>query len=264
MRETTLDDVFIHALIPHQAPKRFGSGAVVRVAIHNIGGLRRYQHWEIGDIAIIVNIVAKGAVIARKIGILQAKRLYPTVGDVEDEDEVGFLYGMNAMLKLDPKQTSMLLHRTFQFKNESTYKELTAGSEQVAAIDGFTKKLGGSSVYYLTYNPAYVPLSVRYPIRAYKHLKSRPKLGARVYPAGAIHSALGKLQKHQSPSLALLMNLSPPAGGWRLEHWAADEMLRCRVGRPFSSREEIEVSSLLERRSGPIGAAIDVRIELSD
>jgi hypothetical protein len=40
IRETSLDDVLVNALIPFSSPKRLQSGAVVEMDIHNIGGLR--------------------------------------------------------------------------------------------------------------------------------------------------------------------------------------------------------------------------------
>jgi hypothetical protein len=78
IRETSLDDDLIQSLIPRSAPTRLGSGAVVRLDVHNIGGLRRVSRWEIGDIGILVFVVHRGKIIGRKVAVLQAKRLYPS------------------------------------------------------------------------------------------------------------------------------------------------------------------------------------------
>lgn len=262
-RETTLDDVFVNALIPYTAPRKFGSGAVVRLDVHNIGGLRRYQSWEIGDIALISHIVRRSKIIASKVAVLQAKRLFPSVGEIEDEDELGFLYGMNQWLRRDPAPTSMALVKQFTFDQSSKYNSLASGSDQVKAIDGFSQRFGNNAVYYLMYNPHKIPLSIEYPVKKYKQLASRPRVGARVYRKDEIHAFLNGKPKGRSPTFGDVSALGNPTGGWRVEDWASREFLRCRVGRPFSAKEDETVASMLSRRSGPIGAAIQVSIELS-
>jgi hypothetical protein len=66
IRETTLDDVLVDALIPFSPPKRLRSGAVVEMDVHNIGGLRRIYHWETADIAILVFIYRGKEMIANR------------------------------------------------------------------------------------------------------------------------------------------------------------------------------------------------------
>jgi hypothetical protein len=90
IRETSLDDTFVNALIPFSPPKRLRSGAVVEMDIHNIGGLRRVHQWETADIAIIVFIYRGPQMIAQKIGMLQTKRLFPKNNDVADDDPEEF------------------------------------------------------------------------------------------------------------------------------------------------------------------------------
>jgi hypothetical protein len=41
IREVSLDDAMVEALIPFSPPKRLRSGAVVEMDVHNIGGLKR-------------------------------------------------------------------------------------------------------------------------------------------------------------------------------------------------------------------------------
>jgi hypothetical protein len=87
VRETTLDDGLIDALIPESAPTLLSSGAIVRMDTHNIGGLRRLGRahwdsryrgrWETADIAILVFIYRGETLIAKKIGLLQSKRESP-------------------------------------------------------------------------------------------------------------------------------------------------------------------------------------------
>lgn len=54
------------------------------------------------------------------------------------------------------------------------------------------------------------------------------------------------------------------ASDWRLETWAADLLLTCKVGQPFDDSRDREVRYFLERRSGPIGAALAASITLPD
>ena len=115
IRSTTLDYTLIQALLPHSAPTRFKSGAAVRMDVHNIGGLSQVMSWEIGDIAILVFLVRRSTIVRRKVAVLQAKRLYPSSGEVDDDDPVGFRYGMNALLRPEESPTSMLLRRAFAF-----------------------------------------------------------------------------------------------------------------------------------------------------
>lgn len=91
IRETSLDDGLIEALIPDSAPRLLPSGAIVRMDTHNIGGLRRLgaphwdwdlpqrRRWETADIAILVFVYQRNTLIAKKIGLLQSKRLFPTI-----------------------------------------------------------------------------------------------------------------------------------------------------------------------------------------
>lgn len=78
IRETSLDDGLIEALIPDSAPTLLPSGAIVRMDTHNIGGLRRLgapdldwdfpqrRRWETADIAILVFVYRRDVLIARR------------------------------------------------------------------------------------------------------------------------------------------------------------------------------------------------------
>jgi hypothetical protein len=158
VRETSLDDGFIEALIPETAPIFLPSGAIVRMETHNIGGLRRIgrppfgRRWETADIAILVFIYRRETLIAKKIGLLQSKRLYPDNNDVEDEDEAGFLYGMNAFIRRESTQAVGALYRDFSFTEGCIYGAIHSGSSQVNSINDLNRDFG-KVVYYLLYNP---------------------------------------------------------------------------------------------------------------
>ena len=258
IRETSLDDGLIGAIQQQAAPTRFPSGAVVEMQIHNIGGLRRIGPWETADIAVLVAVYEKGMLIDRKIGLLQSKRLYPLSGEVLDEDPIGFAYGLNAFLKREPGSALGKIDRVFKFDSTSQYGALNRGDGQSNVIANFNKQFG-EAVYYMFYNPPVLPTEVRLPLDHYQGAP-RPKLATRVYRAGEIDAALAPLRDGQSPSIGQLE--ARTASNWRLEFWAADLLLRCKVGQRFDESREALVSRLLERRSGPIAAAISVSIAL--
>lgn len=261
IRETSLDDALVDSLIPFSPPKRLRSGAVVEMDIHNIGGLRRVYAWETADIAIIVFIYRGAQMVAQKIGLLQTKRLFPQNNNVIDDDPVGFRYGMNAFLHRDKQSPLASLNREFVFDKACVYGSLAAGSDQVDQINGLNKRFG-ESVYYMFYNPPKVPLAVKYPVASKKTVKN-VQLGCRVVLSEEVHTVLGTLKKGQHPTLDAII-AGANTSKWRLEEWVADHLLTCKVGRRFDDGDRGVVSQLLERRSGPIGAAIAVSIALSD
>ncbi|UHD44746.1 hypothetical protein LUX29_17170 [Aureimonas altamirensis] len=273
IRETSLDDGLIEALIPDSAPRLLPSGAIVRLDTHNIGGLRRLgaphwdwdlpqrRRWETADIAILVFVYLRDTLIAKKIGLLQSKRLFPTNQDVDDEDEIGFLHGMNAFIRRDGHQAAAALHRTYRFDASCAYSAIHAGGRQVGLIDTLNRDFG-KGVYYLLYNPPELPFSVDYPLRQRIRVEDMP-VGNRVLDADDVHRVLADLGDGQSPTFAQLQRGSG-ARNWPLETWAADLLLTCQVGQQFDDSNDDRVRYFLERRSGPIGAALAVSITLSD
>lgn len=271
IRETSLDDGLIEALIPDTAPMLLPSGAIVRMDTHNIGGLRRLggpfwdmpfrRRWETADIAILVFVYRGANLVAKKIGLLQSKRLYPENNDVEDEDEFGFLQGMNAFTRREDTQAVGALHRTFVFNENCVYGALHAGSDQVESIDRLNREFG-KVIYYLFYNPHVMPLSIGYPLRQRVRL-DHTDIGCRVVDADNTHQALLALAEGQSPTFAAITHASSTRA-WPLETWAADLLLTCQVGQAFDDSSDADVRYFLERRSGPIGAALATSITLPE
>jgi hypothetical protein len=271
VRETSLDDSLIEALIPETAPTLLSSGAIVRMDTHNIGGLRRIgrplwdfpfgPRWETADIAILVFIYRHDKLIAKKIGLLQSKRLYPDNNDVDDEDEAGFLYGMNAFIRRESTQAVGTLHRSFSFGEHCIYGAIRSGSAQIESIDGLNRDFG-KVVYYLLYNPHKIPFSVTYPLRERTRI-DQLAVGCRVLDADHVHQALVELNEGEPPTFKMLKDAGTTSD-WPLETWAADLLLTCHVGQQFDDSRDERVRYFLERRSGPIGAALAVSITLPD
>jgi hypothetical protein len=261
IREISLDDGLIEAIIPLSAPKLLSSGAIVEMNIHNIGGLRRLGSWETADIAVLVFVYRSGHLLAKKIGLLQSKRLYPKNNDVIDNDPLGFRYGMNAFLNPEPNSSLGATNRQFDFSESCKYGALRAGDDQISVMSKLNGEFG-DSLYYLFYNPPSIPSTVRYPVTEYQTVEA-PELGCRVYEMSDVMLSLEGLANGSSPTLGALQNLSPHSN-WRLETWAADLLLTCKVGQQFDHDREEIVGRLLERRSGPIAAAIAVSIDIPD
>jgi hypothetical protein len=273
VRETSLDDGLIEALIPDSAPTLLPSGAVVRMDTHNIGGLRRLggmhldweppyrRRWETADIAVLVFVYRRDTLIAKKIGLLQSKRLYPANNDVDDVDEIGFLHGMNAFLRHDGQHAAGALHRDFEFHDDCVYGAIHAGDRQLELIDTLNRDFG-KAVYYLLYNPHQMPYSVSYPLRQRIRV-DETDVGCRVLDADHVHTALAGLREGTLPTYAALKKAGE-SSNWSLETWAADLLLTCQVGEQFADDRDDRVHYFLERRSGPIGAALAASITMPD
>jgi len=197
--------------------------------------------------------------VAQKIGMLPTKRLFPKNNDVLDDDPEGFRYGMNAFLNRDTKSPLAVLNREFVFDRSCVYRSLKARSDQVRIINELNRRFG-ESVFYMFYNPSTVPVTIRYPLKS-KRTVARGRLGCRVFFSKEVHGVLDTLSKDHSPTLSAIME-GGAASNWRLEEWVADHLLICKVGQRFDESMKDEVRTLLERRSGPIGAAIAVSIAL--
>lgn len=273
VRETSLDDGLIEALIPDSAPMLLPSGAIVRMDTHNIGGLRRLggppwdwdypmrRRWETADIAILVFVYRGDTMVAKKIGLLQSKRLYPENNDVEAEDEIGFMYGMNAFLRREGQQAAAALHRGFVFNDACIYGAIHTGGPQLRSINDLNRDFG-KAVYYLLYNPPHMPCSIEYPLRQRIRV-NEAIVGCRVLDADEVHDALVGLADGESPTYAMLRHAGATSD-WPLETWAADLLLACQVGEQFDDTRDDRVRYFLERRSGPIGAAVAASITLPD
>ena len=199
-----------------------------------------------------------GVVRGQKIGVLQAKRLYPRNNDVLDDDPEGFRYGLNGFLFPDPNSALARIRTVFEFDDDCRYNALLSKGEQVETIERFAREFG-PAVAYLFYNPADVPDTMRFPATGYRNLVDLPPLGARVVDASDVHAVLADLDKNQTPTLASIRDGASPYR--RLEEWAED-LLCCHVGVPFDRSMDNMVERLIARRSGPIGAVIAFSIAL--
>ena len=262
VRETSLDDALINGIEKYSAPKRLPSGAVVMLEVHNIGGLRQIERWELADIAFIVHVTVEGRPLSRKIGLLQSKRLYPTNSDVDVDDPLTFKLGLNGLLDAEVGRAFSQLRRDYSFKDSSRFGAIVSDDPQLARIKEFHKRFG-EAVFYLLYAPVEVPLDVRMPTSAYRKVL-RAVEGARVVRAAAIEKAVKRAGSTRGGPTLKSVKRNAGAEYWRLEDWASNLLLRCKVGRQYTEADIDLINGVVVRRSGPIGAAIRINIDLPE
>ncbi len=261
-RETTLDDALINAVARFAVPTRLSSDTIVKIDVHNIGGLRQWRRWELADVAFLVHVSVGGKPVVQKIGLLQSKRLYPENLDVDADDPVAFGYGLNGLINPPETATPTFRRTTYKFTEQSIYGAIAPDDEQLERIEEFQKKFG-ESVFYLLYHPPELPFERTLPTVDYHSIRL-PRLGPRVVRSAAVGNVLDNpLRPKRSPNYREIQ-LSANSDNWRLEAWAADLLLRCKVGRQYTKEDQELITRLIERRTGPIGAAIRINVVLSD
>lgn len=262
VREPSLDDALITKVSQFAAPKLLPSGAVVMMEVHNIGGLRQFDKWELADIAFVIHVSIGGKPLDQKIGLLQSKRLYPDNFDVDADDPISFRMGLNGLIEPKSGNTLSKLQRTFTFSDTSEYGAIDCPDEQLARIIEFHHQFG-EAVFYLLYNPSEIPFETTLPATTYQKVMLSPE-GCRVVRTSVIAAAVSTIGKSsKGPSIGSIKNI---AGSeyWRLEHWVADLLLQCKVGRTYTSDDNELIERVIYRRSGPIGAAVRINIDLPE
>lgn len=261
--EPELDMQLIAAL--NQAPAVTSvSGWTVYIQTHFLGGRRHFYNWEVADIGLLVIFRDRGKVLRIKVGLLQSKRLYATetraLPDLPKKMRIGF-----GTLLHDPEAFRQLAAgRVFTLAEQSKYLAISKDSDQQRALTAY-QKMSGIPVYYLFYNPVAIPWSARVPAADLTPLPDNA-VGCRVVTADVLHSLIAQEKKGYHPTYKDLLRLSAPfldehRAGWRLEHYVADELMRCSEGHVTSDETDHVLERLFYRRSGPISAAIAVTVE---
>jgi len=269
IHESHLDTTLIEHLTTFASPRKMSSGWAARIETHYLGGLHQFRRWEIADIGVFVFFQQKGKMARKKVALLQSKRLYPTVGDVEHIELYDYYVGMPRLAIRDEPLSSLLTKRTFSFDDGSRYQALKAHDNQHENIKEFLKT--GENpvpVYYLLYNPPNLPFSVSIPVETLARQDGAPEFGARVLPSANVFSLLDSAESGYSPSVVDLRNAeaqrdpTSTSYGWRLEYFIVDLLLGCKEGRIWDDPHERELERIFNRKSGPISAAISITIEV--
>lgn len=262
IREPSLDDAFISNVSRFAAPKALPSGAIVMLEVHNIGGLRQFRKWELADIAFVVHVSMFGKPLEQKIGLLQSKRLYPENYDVDEDDPISFWQGLNGLIEPHSGNSLSKLKRKYEFLPSSRYNAISNPDDQLERINEFHEQFD-EAVFYLLYNPSIVPFQTTLPATTFQNV-SMPPEGARVVRSTSIEQALTlESDGSKGPTISSVKKTSGNEY-WRLENWVADLLLRCKVGRRYDASDADLINRLIYRRSGPIGAAIRVNIDLPE
>ncbi len=262
--EPSVDLTLIESLTQYAGPRVVAPGWAVRLDVHYLGGLRHFHRWEIADIGVLVFAKQRGTVLAKKVALLQSKRLYPDAGGIVEETQEDYRIGFGNLLPGSPVMPSIALSHTFNFTPQCRYKALIVGDNQYKAIQAYESNLK-LPVHYLFYNPWRVPSTYHYPTTGRVKLGRRANGGCRVIPAQTLRAALAHQSSNYQPSFADMAGLvsrgATHANGWRLEHFMANLVMKCREGAPFENLEDENMFALFNRRSGPIAAALAVTVE---
>jgi hypothetical protein len=245
-----------------------GSKATVEIQTHWLGGRRHFGSWEIADIALFVIVRNSGVLVARKVALLQSKRLYSREIPVNTIDRSDYEIGIGRLIDRIEPLVPLSTKRAFKFSEGCVYGAMIAGSDQVQRIERYMHERN-IPVYYALYNPPRIPFAGVVPRLVTEPEDARIELGCRVITAGEAHAVLSSLPVGKPPTFVELVAPSRPADsdvhathGWPLEHFVAEEVLRCRQGRVFDDAQDQDRSTLLYSRSAPIAAAVVVAIDL--
>jgi hypothetical protein len=208
--------------------------------------------------------------IARKVALLQTKRLYSKEIPVESTDRSDYEIGIGRLVDRTDKIVPLFKQRKFTFTEKCVYGAMSSGSEQVERIDDYVDQRG-IPVYYALYNPPKVPSSGLHPaFGGIKPLEDN-EVGCRVLKREEVNDILGELPVGATPSFGEMQNPDRKTSfdpfavhGWRLETFIADEVMRCREGRLFEDTQDETLASLLYRRTAPIAAAIIMTVDLPE
>ena len=269
MHEEALDQQIITALDGVGSRIMPASGTAVGIETHWLGGRRHYGNWEIADIAVAVVARRVGMMAARKVALLQSKRLYSRELSVREEDVADYMEGIGRLIEIEQSVSTMTAARTFTFGDDCVYGQIEASGKQAARIEGYVAERG-IPVYYSLYNPAAVPMSGTVPQINTGAPPPAVEVGCRVLAMVDVHGVLSGMAAGQRPRFSDLVRTVPAGSedpfashGWRLEDFIADEVLKCREGRLFEREKDVDLDRLLRGRSAPISAAIVVTIDLA-
>jgi hypothetical protein len=264
VHETSLDMALIDKLAEFASPALVSPNWTVRIDTHFLGGRRHFHSWEVADIGLLVFVRLGGRVQAKKVALLQSKRLFPSSGGVVASDALDdYQIGFGRLLPSEESTVQLAKQTNYRFTPLSKYKSLQVADHQSAAIADF-EAAKHVPVHYLLYNPWNVPTEVATPFSKAPTLAGKGDAGTRVIPASLVAQKLaGKAPTH-SPTFAELEGLVGKGrhlAGWRLDHFVADLVLGCKQGKLIESDDQSLMRSLFSERSGPISAAIAVAIE---
>ena len=259
--EESLDISFIENLSRYSTPQIVAPNWAVRIAAHFIGNIRHRRRYEVADLGIVIVFKRSGAVVSRKLILLQSKRLYPINNDVIEFDDFDYDLGLALITDRDAMETSIFSQVKFVFDSTSNYGALRANSRQCAVIQEHLEDTN-VPVHYLMYNPLVLPWSISYPVTTSDIEFPEREFGARVISSERVHTILNDYTGSAALNVADLCNREGDGHifGLSLEHFI-DEVIQCREGYRFDGTKDVGLQRLFSRKSGPIFCVVEIVIE---
>jgi hypothetical protein len=269
IHEESLDMNLISYFARHQAPVRLRSNWVVRIDAHFIGGGRHFGTWEVADIGLMMVFRRRGKVFKSKICLLQSKKLYasPLAAAVESPHIRRF--GLGRLLVTDEEHESIVKDKILAFDKSSRYQAFRKGSDQQQTMEHFERRWG-TDMYYLFYNPVHLPFSVKMPQQEPLELTAND-IGCRVVQKRQLDQVLTQRPAGYSPTFDDLERELPPEiqgvpsiGGWRLEDFAADLVLKCKAGLVDDSPNFESLVILMNQKQRPMSCALSITFDIQE
>jgi hypothetical protein len=266
--EESLDNLLVNEL--RVTPPTFfaTSKAGVVLESHWLGKRRMYRSWEVADIAFLISVRQGGKLVARKVTLLQTKRLYAKELAGTELERYDYEIGIGRLIDRIEDTVPLFPQRAFRFTPDCKYEVLLAEANQVEVIEAYAESRQ-IEVFYGLYNPVTLPFTGKYPWDSTAPLPSGNTVGCRVLPSKDVHSVLAKKAKGQSPTYSDLTfkkyfkDDGVSGHGWRLENFVADEVMKCHRGRLFTQNFDDDLRGLLYGRTAPISSAIAITIDLA-
>ena len=259
--EESLDISFIERLSEYSAPRIVAPNWAVRIAAHFIGNIRHRRRYEIADLGIVVVFKKGSTVQARKLVLLQSKRLYPKNNEVIEFEDFDYDLGLALVTRNERMETPIFSNVLFEFDVNSSYGALKAKSHQCEVIQEHFDDTN-IPVHYLLYNPIVLPWSISYPASIGSIVLPKRKFGARIVHAKDVHDIFRNRQKGEPLKLSDFPR--PDEGytniGFSLENFI-ENVIRCRQGYRFDGSRDVGLDRLFSRKSGPIFCVVEIVIE---
>ena len=259
--EESLDISFIETLSNYSAPRVVAPDWAVRIAAHFIGNIRHRRRYEIADIGIVFVFKKGPAVLARKLVLLQSKRLYPSNNEVIEFDDFDYDLGLALVTERERLETPLFSQVRFEFDITSAYGALKPNSNQCSVIQEHLRDTN-IPVFYLMYNPLVLPWQISYPTFLRDAELPQREFGTRIISADKVHRILESRVNSVALKVADLSedNENNYLFGFSLEDFF-DDVVRCEQGYLFDRNRDAGLRRLFARKSGPIFCIVEVVIE---
>ncbi len=266
--EEALDLLFISHFAHMQGAIKFGSGWVLRIDAHYIGGGRHYRTWEVADIGLMAMFRQKGRIVRSKLIFLQSKKLYASPLKLRLYDPY-HRAGMGRLLVTEQEHQELVEPKLLKYSESSRYRALQLKDEQQRAMSAFSRRYN-VPLHYLLYNPSLIPWAIQTPLEALPTINEN-KVGARIVPKTLLDRMAQTKGANYSPSYKDVKDAfrRRPAsqefeGGWRMENFICDSFISGSEGLVDESPNFEVMVNLMSQKSSPISSALSITFDFED